>query len=246
MDYQVFIVSYKRAGIVTSDRVFKNAKLVIPESQYEEYAKHEYKNGCELLPIPDEADGNSARKRNYVLEHFQDMGNGNTLIVDDDYDHIGRITDRKNEKLDVERVDALLRNGFQMCRDLGTVLWGINVQSDPKFYKETSPFSMLSPVLGPFQGFVDCPLRYDEDIPLKEDYDLSLQVLQKYHKILRFNMYYYLVNHFDKPGGVVSYRTKQREIENLERLVQKWGKKVIKYNLNKDVDPIVKVPLKGI
>lgn len=242
MDHQIFIISYKRAGNVTSDKVFKDAKIVIPDSQYEDYAKHEYKNGCELLPIPDKYDGNIVKKRNYILDHYK----GNILIVDDDYDHIGRVTNRKNEKLNVDRVDALLRNGFQMCRDLGTVMWGINVQTDPKFYRETGPFSTLSPVLGPFQAFCDCPLRYDESVYLKEDYDMSLQVLQKYHKILRFNMYYYLVNHFNKPGGVVSYRTKQKEIDHLERMVKKWGSKVVNYNLEKDVDPIVKVPLKGI
>lgn len=243
MDHQVFIISFKRAGAVTSDQVFRNAKIVIPESQLEDYQKYEYKNGCELLPIPDKNDGNIVRKRNYILDNFS----GNILIVDDDYEYIGRITDRKQSRLDLDRVDALLRNGFQMCRDLGTVMWGINVQSDPKFYKETSPFSMLSPVLGPFQAFCNCDLRYDERVYLKEDYDMSLQVLQKYHKILRFNMYYYMVNHFNLPGGVVSYRTKQKEIDQIDLMIKKWGKSVVKSNLAKnDLNPIIKVPLKGL
>lgn len=245
MDYQVFIVSYKRAGAVTSDKVFKNAKIVIPESQYEEYAKHEYKNGCELLPIPDEADGNTSRKRNYVMDHFADMCNGNIVMVDDDYKYIGRFIDRKRKILSVDEVDALIRNGYQMCEDLGTVMWGLNVQGDPKFYMETTPFNFLSPILGPFQAFRNNPLRYDESLYLKEDYDMSLQVLKKYHKILRFNMYHYKVDHFENSGGVVSFRTLQKEKEQLERMVQKWGKKVVRYNLKKDVDPIIKVPLKG-
>ncbi|MGG1571612.1 hypothetical protein [Fictibacillus sp. NRS-1165] len=246
MKYQVFIISYKRAGAVTSDRVFRNAKIVIPESQYEEYKKHHYYNGCELLPIPDWGDGNIVKKRNYIMDHFSDMCDGNMVIVDDDYDEIGYIEGRKLYGLDLDGVDRLLENGFQMCRDLGTVMWGLNVTHDKQFYREYSPFSMLSVCLGPFQAFCNNPLRYDERVYLKEDYDMSLQVLQKYHKILRFNKYYYKVNHFNKAGGVVSYRTKQKEIEQLEIMQKKWGNKVVKYNIKKDVDPIVKVPLKGI
>lgn len=246
MKHQVFIASYKRAGGVTSDAVFKNAKIVIPESQYEEYSKHEYENGCELLTIPDEADGNIAKKRNYIMDNFNDMCDGNMAIVDDDYEFIGMIQDRRNHRLDVEQVEALLHNGFQMCRDLGTVMWGLNVQRDPKFHRETNPFSMLPVCLGPFQAFCDNPLRYDERLPLKEDYDMSLQVLRKYHKILRFNKFYHEVDHFNKSGGVVSYRTKQKELEQLQELERKWGSKVVKYDIEKDVDPIVKVPLKGI
>ena len=246
MKYQVFIISYKRAGAVTSDKVFRNAKIVVPESQFDEYAKYQYKNGCELLPIPDSGDGNIVKKRNYIMDHFSDMCEGNMAIVDDDYDHIGMTEKGKQIKLNLDQVDRLLMNGFQMCRDLGTVMWGLNVQSDPKFYREYSPFSFLAPCLGPFQAFCGNPLRYDERVYLKEDYDMSLQVLQKYHKVLRFNKFYYKVNHFDKPGGVVSYRTKQKEIDQLELMVKKWGKRVVKYNLKKDVDPIIKVPLKGI
>jgi len=246
MKYQVFIISYKRAGQVTSDKVFRNAKIVIPESQYEEYKKHDYENGCELLPIPDEGDGNIVKKRNYIMDHFSDMCDGNMAIVDDDYDYIGMVENRKVVKLDVDQVDNLLMNGFQMCRDLGTVMWGLNVQSDPKFYREYAPFSMLSVCLGPFQAFCSNPLRYDERVYLKEDYDMSLQVLQKYHKILRFNKFHYAVNHFNKAGGVVSYRTKKAELEQLEIMAKKWGSKVVKYDVNKDVDPKVKVPLKGI
>lgn len=246
MKYQVFIISYKRAGGVTSDKVFRNAKIVVPESQYEEYSKYEYKNGCELLPIPDSGDGNIVKKRNYIMDHFSDMCDGNMAIVDDDYDYIGMTEKGKSIRLNLDQVDNLLMNGFQMCRDLGTVMWGLNVQSDPKFYREYSPFSFLAPCLGPFQAFCNNPLRYDERVYLKEDYDMSLQVLQKYHKVLRFNKFYYKVNHFDKPGGVVSYRTKQKEVDQLELMVKKWGKRIVKYNLKKDVDPIIKVPLKGI
>lgn len=227
---------------MTSDRVFRDAKIIIPESQYSDYKKHHYYNGCELLPIPDEFDGNVARKRNWVLDNI----GGNVVIVDDDYSHIGKVENGKYYELDKDQVEALLFNGFQMCEDLGSVLWGLNLQADKRFYREYSPFSMLAVVLGPFHAFMDCPLRYDERLPLKEDYDMALQVLQRYHKVLRFNKYYYVVDHFSVPGGVNSYRMMDREREQLRLLQKKWGKDVVKFNEKKDVDPIIKVPLKGI
>jgi hypothetical protein len=244
--YQVFIISYKRAGGVSSDKVFRNAKIVIPESQRDDYKKYQYSNGCELLIIPDEADGNVSRKRNYVMDNFGDMGNGNIVLVDDDYDYLGMIENRRQIKLNCDQVEELLRNGFQMCRDLGTVMWGLNVQSDPKFYREYSPFSMLSVCLGPFQAFCNNPIRYDERIYLKEDYDMCLQVLHRYHKILRFNKFFYLVNHINKTGGVVSYRTRQKEMEHMLLLEKKWGSRVVKFDTSKDIDPRVSIPLKGI
>lgn len=242
--FQVFIISYKRAGRITSDGIFNKAYIVIPESQEEEYRKYEYKNGCQLLVIPDEADGNTVRKRNWILDNFK----GNIIIVDDDYKYFGMYEGMKKKNLNPDEVDKFLHNGCIMCNDLGTVLWGVNMNSDPMCYREYSPFSLLSPILGPFQGFCNVPksIRHDERVYMKEDYDISLQVIHKYNKILRFNKYHYDVNHMDLEGGVVSYRTSQKEEEHNRRLQKKWGKDVVKYNMEKSINPIIKVPKKGI
>ena len=244
-DFQVFIISYKRAGKITSDGVFKNAYIVIPKSQEEDYKKHSYKNGCELLVIPDEADGNIVRKRNWILDNFS----GNIIIVDDDYDYLGYHEGGKtNIKMNVDHIEEFLENGCIMCRDLGTVMWGVNVNTDPMCYREYSPFSLISPTLGPFQAFCDLPknIRYDERVYLKEDYDICLQVIRKYGKILRFNKFHYSVDHMELDGGVVSYRTIEKELEHNRRLQKKWGKDIVKFNMEKSINPIIKVPKKGI
>ena len=107
---------------------------------------------------------------------------------------------------------------------------------------------MLSPVLGPFTAQKNVKtFWYDERLPLKEDYDLSLQVLQKYHKVLRLNRYSYVTTHLtNADGGCVDYRTMVREEEQNQLLQKKWGKKIVKYNIEKSINPIIKVPLKGI
>jgi hypothetical protein len=247
LDFQVFIISYKRAGAITSDKVFNNAYIVIPKSQEEDYRKYEpYENGCELLVIPDEADGNIVKKRNWILNNYEGK---NVVIVDDDYDYIGYHENfETNIKMSPDEIDVMLERGFIMAKDLGTPMWGINVNTDPIAYMQYTPFNMLSPILGPFQAFTDelpAFIRYDEYLYLKEDYDISLQVMHKYHKVLRFNKYHYSVNHINKKGGVVSYRTQDKENRHNERLQKKWGRKVVKLR-NDSINPVVKCPLSGV
>jgi hypothetical protein len=42
---------------------------------------------------------------------------------------------------------------------------------------------------------------------------MSLQQLRKYKKVLRLNKFHYLCEHGDNKGGIVSYRSKEKEIE---------------------------------
>ena len=149
-----------------------------------------------------------------------------------------------------EIMDFLV-NGFIMAEDLGTPLWGVNLQSDPKFYREYSPFSFLSPVLAPFcchiiDDTVRRRIRYDERLGLNEDYDFFLQVIRIYHKVLRFNKYYYKADHLTVQGGCGAHRTLGEELRQAEIMIKKWGPKVVTYDFNKSTNPRIRVPFKGI
>lgn len=242
--FQVFILSYKRAGKITSDKVFQNAYVVIPQSQEEEYRRYELANGCEYLVMPDEYDGNIARKRNWVLDNFKGQ---NIVLADDDYKKIGYIERGKDRyTMTPDEIDFMIQRGFIMCEDLGTKLWGINVTDDRKAYMQYTPFNLLSPVLGPFMAIIndDDELRFDERLWLKEDYDFSLQVMHKYRKVLRFNKYHYVVNHITLDGGVVSQRTMEQEKAQGLLLQKKWGKHIVQLR-ETSINPIVKVPIAG-
>jgi hypothetical protein len=243
MKWTVAVASFKRAGGVTTDQVVNNCRIVVPDSQVKEYRKHRLHNGARIVAIPDEQDGNLCRKRNAILDMYQ----GNVVILDDDYSRIGFVEGGVTVELPPDGVDRLFENGFQMCRDLGTAMWGLNQQSDPKFYREYAPFSMLSPILGPFQAFASTPFRYDETLWLKEDYDMSLRHLLRFHRILRFNKFHYLVNHINKSGGQVSMRTKEEEVRQIRLLQKRWGTHVVRWNEQRQsINPRVRVPLKGI
>tara|TARA_R110000824_G_scaffold140613_1_gene306721 strand:- start:1348 stop:2085 length:738 start_codon:yes stop_codon:yes gene_type:complete len=236
---QIYIPSYKRAGDITSHKIFPSAKIVVPESQLSDYQTH---YGEKVVSIPDEKDGNIAVKRNAILDMAAADGVEWLLMVDDDYQYVGKITNQNPRWLNNDEIETLIAEGCQMADELQTGMWGLNVQIDPKFYREYSPFSLTTPILGPWQAVKVSELRYDEKISLKEDYDFWLQSIRKYRKTLRFQSYHYMVNHINKSGGVVSYRTKQREEEHNQMLQEKWGRRVVKYDIGKSINPRVHIP----
>lgn len=240
--YEIYIPTYGRAGKMLTHEIFPEAVIVCPESQLQEYQKHY--PGMSYMPCPDDVEGNMATKRQWIKENARKDW---FIMCDDDLKYFQMVENRKASKLEGEHLRHIFLNAFIMCEELGTVLWGINLQTDPMFYKETSPFSLLSVVLGPFSGHIkEKKCKYDEKLPTKEDYDYSLQVLYHYKKVLRFNKYAYMANHINNEGGSVSIRRMKWEEEQNRLLQKKWGKKVVKYDMAKDIDPIVKIPLKGI
>lgn len=245
-EFRVYVPSYGRPGKVTTDKVFNDCIVVVPESQEEAYAKHEYANGAVLMTLPDDQDGNVAKKRNWILDYAKSRGEEDVLLVDDDYLYVAYYEDGCQYRADPDRVDHLLAVGFSLCRDIGSVMWGINQLVDRKAYRETTPFSLLAPILGPFQGFVATPCRYDEDLWLKEDYDMWLQSIQKAHHTIRFQGWHYMVNHISLPGGVVSQRTMHEERRQILRLREKWGRGIVNWNeLRDSINPKVRSPYRG-
>lgn len=242
-DISIITPSYKRADNVKARCVFGD-RLIIAchEFEAEEYKKFNPDN--KLLIIPDSLRGNMGSVRNFMLENSPTKY---LVMIDDDVIEVGYHQDMKQHSFEsLDEILSFIADGFVMAEEMGTVLWGLNLQSDPKFYREYSPFSLLSPVLGPFSCHIVSDLRYDERLGLNEDYDFALQVLQKYHKILRFNKYYYMAGHLTEKGGCGAYRTMDKEIAQSKIMIKKWGNKVVKYNFDKSTNPRITVPLKGI
>jgi hypothetical protein len=243
----VAVPSYGRAGKVTTVRVFPEGKIIVPARQADSYrALQELPDGWEVVSIPDDQDGNISRKRNAILRLF---AGEDLVMLDDDYDYIGRWEAGEDRHLDHDGIRHLLAEGFRMVRELGSCLFGVNVQVDRRFYREYTPISVTNIVLGPFHAWTgERPpdLKYDEDLWLKEDYDLSLQVLRRFHRILRLNAYHYMVDHHNELGGIVGQRNMEEEVRQLHRLQQRWGSDVVKIQLHRSVNPVIKVPLKGV
>jgi hypothetical protein len=239
-------ISYGRAGRVKTRDLFPNVILAVVESQYDEYVE---KNGGEIMKLPESCAGSIPRTRNYVLD--QAKGDEWVAILDDDISEIGRFGGATGERHHVpmtqEEVLTLMAHGSLMADELGTGLWGINLQNDPKFFREYTPLSLSAPVLGPFSVHkASAGIRYENRFWLKEDYDLYLQHLHRFHKVLRFNAFYYLADHKDNSGGAVSFRTYDEEVRQNLMLQAKWGAHVVQIRNEKSLDPKITPPIPGV
>ena len=223
MDFQVAIPSYKRAGKVRTLKISPFAKLWVPESQGDDY-RAEYGED-RVVTIPDDRDGNVARKRNAISDLID---SDRYVMMDDDITSISYWEAGRKTKIHGDDLKEFIKSGFELADELGVKLWGLNQQSDIIVYHTYAPFSLLSPILGPFTGQIRSKIRYDEEVAPREDYDFWLQHIHTFRKTLRFNKFHYAHDHGKLAGGVVSARTADRQAKTFDRMEKKWGSSVLK------------------
>lgn len=244
-----FAPSYKRPYKSTTQKLYPFVKLVVMESEAEEYRK----NGNDIVVCPDGAQGNLCRVRNWILDNPA-MDFDAVVIMDDDFSGLKRTSDNNREMLFADEVEEFCENAAIMTEDCGFAFFGVNPDKSKGGYREHTPLSMLKYIRGPFQGFIKIdgkyPLRYDENLPLKEDYDMTLQAIYWFGGCLRFNFMSYDVKQAEQAGGCATYRTSEREKEQFEMLQRKWGSKIVRYDSSSkkgfDFNPIIKVPIRGV
>lgn len=250
MNIQIFAPSYRRPTGVFTQAYLPECRYVVAESEAEAYRDA----GHDIWSVPDSAQGNLCRIRNYILDNAP---SDTVLLLDDDIDHFGRWDLGKRTKLTTHGAMEMIEHGFSLAEQFGVRFWGLNLLPDKGAYREYTPFCLRGTIGGPFQAHLNNPLRYDENLPLKEDYDMSLQVLNKYRRTLRLNMFHYVAAQHTNRGGCATYRTIEREMEQFELLRKKWGSKIVKMDpgarakaggkkVRWDINPIVKVPIPGV
>lgn len=237
--------SYRRAGKVKVRRWWPEVTLAVHEFEAAEYRE---KEGGNLLVLPDSVRGNMARVRNALLDAAA-PGEWVVMLDDDvtDISYAGKPEGKDaSVALNLDDVMNLLDVGCTMADDMGTGLWGLNVQADPKFYREYTPFSFSSPVLGPFCVQRAGELRYDERLSLNEDYDLFLQALRKWRRVLRFNRFHYHADHLTLAGGCAAYRVVAAEKDQAKVMQRKWGEAVVRFDFKRSTNPVLHAPVRGI
>ena len=259
MKISISCPSYKRDKVETLDYI-PACKVWVAENEYEKYIKANPKGN--IIKVPNEVQGNLCRIRNYIFDRELEE-NDVVLLVDDDLANIGRFEPLgmygyNDVILDETEVYDMLEEYSILCEDFGFKYWGIMCNKDALSYRQTTPFSTVSYIGGPFQVFLKGnDLRYDVRLPLKEDYDMTLQNCNKYRGCLRVNKYHYDAKQSEQKGGCATYRNYEREKEQLELLQKKWGKKIVKidqvlnHNAKKikkkiDYNPIIHIPIDGV
>lgn len=248
MKFNILSPSYRRAGSVTTQEYLPACTYVVAANERKAYEKA----GHSVIACPTKVQGNVSRVRNWILDRFDPV-----LILDDDIRRFGRWNEQQNCKLNSDEAMEFIEHAFLLAKQLKARMWGMNLLPDKGAYREYTPFAMRSVILGPVQGFVGMDLRYDELLPLKEDYDLSIQVLNKYRRTLRFNMMHYVCAQHTNEGGCATYRTMDRERKQFLELQKKWGSDIVRIDsqggqvnqskkTNWDINPIVRVPIAGV
>lgn len=256
--------SYKRPYVETL-KYLPFCKVYVAQEEYESYLEFNYKHKDNIVKCPKGIQGNVSRVRNYILDTEFENGADIVCIVDDDLkaiEHFEMSEDKTYayEKVKVkteEFIDFIYRYSM-LCCQWGFKMWGVNINSDTMSFRQYSPFSTNSVVLGPFGVFLkgmEC--RYDEALPLKEDYDMFIQNCNKYRGVLRLNGYHYICRQSEQKGGCAMYRNMEREKQQFEMLQKKWGSDIVKLDTSNkgrskknrkyiDYNPIIKIPIKGI
>lgn len=255
--------SYKRAGDVRTLKYMPFCRIWVDFGEYDEYC--EKNPGAEIVSCPRGVQGNVSRVRNWILKSEFERGIEAVLIVDDDLAYIERYDVDKESgfgyvrhKIETEDIMHLVEKYSIMAQELGAKQWGMSPNSDARNLIHFRPFSTNQIVLGPFSCFLHgnrC--WYDENLPLKEDYDMALQQLEKERVILRVNYLHYFCDQSHSAGGCAAYRNREREEEQFRLLQKKWGERIVhrdgggkdgtaKVRLFEDYNPIIKVPIKGI
>lgn len=261
MKISVCCPSYKRPKVETLDYL-PFTKVYVDNKEYNDYIKENKGFEKNIIKVPDGIQGNLCRIRNYILDEEFKNGADVCLIIDDDLKGIYLWQgDKKNpyKKVKIEKENFLnfIEKYSLLCEEFGFKFWGLNCNADALSYRQYSPFSTVSYIGGPFQCFLKNDLRYDEKLPLKEDYDMTLQQCNKYRGCLRLNFGFYNCKQSKQAGGCATYRNYEKESEQLNLLQKKWGKKIVKIDKTKnnnqkkeskilDYNPIIKIPIKGI
>lgn len=261
MNISINCPSYKRPKVETL-KYLPFCKVWIDNKEYDEYIKANEGFEKNIISCPDGIQGNVSRIRNYILDKEFENGADVVVIIDDDMYGIYHFEGDKEYCYNKVKVEAdeffeFIEKYTRMCEEFGFKLWGLNLNQDALSYRQYSPFSTTAVILGPFSCHLKNEIRYDEKLPLKEDYDIAIQHLNKYRGCLRLNKFFYDCKQSQQSGGCATYRNYDNEMNQLRLLQKKWGSKIIKIDNAKnqnqkkqskkiDYNPIVNIPIKGI
>lgn len=260
MKISVNAPSYKRPNKVLTLNYLPFCRIWVDCKEYDAY-KHSYPN-ADIISCPDGVQGNLCRIRNYILDEEFKRGMDVVLIIDDD---LSAIRYYGNDKgfgyvptiVAADEFITFLEKYSILAKELGAKFWGLNCNTDKSGYRHNTPFSTLAYIGGPFQCFLKGnKCRYDENLPLKEDYDMTLQQLNLERVVLRVNAYHYICKQSENVGGCAAYRNRYREEAQLKALQAKWGGQIVTIDTSNkgrsekvkrlDYNPIIKVQIKGV
>lgn len=245
-------------GIISADRAGDNvARMeqvchglnpfwIVPEDQVGDYA---YAGAADVLGVPERNYLGRCRlpvQRNFLLDTAAEAGELAAQIDDDlRVGASGWETGIRWVRGDEVPEPITLNVALTLMDAEGADLAGVAVTTNPYFFSPKRPVSagfcaskltLMDPVLmSPVTGQL---IRYDTKLPVKEDYDLTMQFLAGGYDVARLNG---VLCNFASGirGGCATYRTLDLEREVSAMLVERWSPH-IKLNPKRDGEVLLK------
>lgn len=198
MNFQIAIPSKGRAGLMTSQEIFKSAVIYVPENEVKQYSI--YKN--KIVGIPIEIKG-ITQTRNWILKN----NDCNIFFLDDDLEYGGYV-ERTNEKYKIKRVKEEsiyikeIEKLFEVSEQSNSKIFGMFTVGNNLTNYAYNPFLFNGVCLGSCMGIInDGSYYFDEEFEVKEDYELTLRHFTERGITVRSNILFMQHEHTQLRGG---------------------------------------------
>jgi len=221
-EYQVAIASRGRSSSVTT---LKNTDLhKAPATIFVDSDEESESYRAENYPADIVVTNTSGihNVRNFMLDYY---GKGaKVLTMCDDVKGVFVAIDGAFRQLKGPELHRFIIRGFGLCEQNNCGLWGVYPIKNAFWMKDK--LSARTFIIGTFAGIIVSELRHDPDIPLKEDYDFTIQHILRDGKVIRFDQYCVEAAHYKNKGGCVDYRTTELEQKAITALIKKYPRYV--------------------
>ena len=218
-EIKIVIPSHLRHDRVTTTKAIDNCVLCVSESQAALYK--EYNRKTEIVTHPDSLIGITA-KRQWIYDKF-----GSVFMVDDDVSQMSRVYTEKGENTRVQKRTAyeLIQQLASIAIDMNAYLFLFSKNPMPMAYNDLKPYSLTGTVMGGGFGLIEnSKIHFNSDLHLNEDYFISGVNAHYHRKCLIDNRFTFKFrNTFENKGGLASFRTVNKELEDTLVLKKYFG-----------------------
>lgn len=231
----VVIFSAGRHDIIKTTQWLDDERiyLCVPESQADLYQTAFTKK----IIHPDQVN-RLYLKIQWVLDSFRGSCDAVVKIDDDiefvrDYGAYFWADKNIDEKMNLsgDELIEIVGNLFILAKDLGAYVFGFGNLNRHYYYDPNKRFQFLKAFDSSMMGYIfEDKIKIDESIKVKNEYDLQLQNLFHYGKVLVDNRYRQIKFQMNKLKGGMSAGRNSEMIQTAKELLQnKWGN-VIRFN----------------
>ncbi len=216
--FMIYIPSYRRADTITTHKLLEYYKVVVRQSEYEDYLKAIDKK--DLIPVEDEKINSVSKVWNWVIENSEE--DIIAIIGDDCDDFMYRLDFNVKVDKDKELITSEIERVAQMMCDLDVGYGCDDATNTPWNYDSEFAFT------GTSGGIVWVNKRkyaskYNDEIGYCCDTDVVFQELLKNRIVLK-PKYLCPVAGTDTNKGGNSSKSRQSMIDSFKAMKIKWGK----------------------